>query len=103
MKREEFDEKVERFLSKAAQCMDGDAMLLGHELVLDLARFYADRRILTVLYCSSCGYEGTPDEESKLPDGTLADKCPSCGREGCMCSYTAKQWRKKQKEWGVTQ
>lgn len=95
MKRAEFNAKVTAFLDRASQCTDGDAEQLGAELVYELAKFYSDRKIFTRLYCSHCGYEGS------IPDDTLADKCPECEVEGCMCSYTELAWRKKCKEWGV--
>lgn len=98
--REAFNAKVARFLRNASQCMDGDAAELGHELVYELALFYSDRKILTRLYCSACGYEGDPDEEEVLPNGALADVCPKCKETGHMCSYTEKQWKKKCEEWG---
>ena len=101
MKRAEFNDKVTAFLERASQCMDGDAAELGAELVYELAKFYSDRKVFTRLYCSSCGYEGHPDEEEVLPSGDLADKCPECKETGYMCSYTELMWKKKCKEWGA--
>lgn len=93
MRRQAFNERVEMFLSGKAQ--------LPHKDMLELARFYSDRKILTRIYCSSCGFEGTPDEEEKLSNGEPADRCPECKAGGHMCSYTELEWRRKCKEWGT--
>lgn len=88
-----FSQDVANYLERHAQCNDGDTELLGLKLLPKLAQFYADRKIYTVLYCSSCGFEGEPEDE------TEHDVCPACKAEGGMTVHTRRQWLKKQKEW----
>lgn len=92
MKKEEFDTKVTTYLTRATERLDA-------ETTRRLAQFYSDREILTVIYCSSCEFDGTPDEEELLADGSLSDKCPECGATGYMHSYTAEQWLDLEEAW----
>lgn len=77
-------------------------MVVDRDVLRRLAVFYEDRKVLTVIECSSCGWTGAPEEEEELPNGGLSDKCPECKNVGFMCSYTAVQWRRKQRERGVS-
>lgn len=77
-------------------------MVVDRDVLRRLAVFYEDRKVLTVIECSSCGWTGAPEEEEELANGHLSDKCPECKDVGFMCSYTAVQWRRKQRKRGVT-